>query len=83
MKKVVYVSLYLLLSLFYWYSLLIPLFLFYLNYLTYHLISTCFCMWVYGGSELWGITYEPNKPDQDRELQHLQERINMQDDNQD
>ena len=28
------------------------------------------------------ITYEPNKPDQDQELQHLQERINMQDDNQ-
>ena len=29
------------------------------------------------------ITYEPNKPDQDQELQHLQERINMQDDSQD
>ena len=24
------------------------------------------------------ITYEPNKPDQDQELQHLEERINMQ-----
>ena len=29
------------------------------------------------------ITYELNKPDQDRQLKHSQERINMQDDNQD
>ena len=29
------------------------------------------------------IAYEPNKPDQDQELQHLQETINMQDYNQD
>ena len=29
------------------------------------------------------ITYELNKLDQARELQHSQERINMQDDNQD